>query len=180
MLDIKFIRENPELVQNAAKAKKANVDINHLLEVDKKKSELHQSVQALQEQRNAIVKGITGKPTDEQIAKGKEIKEKLEKEEQSLNVLKDELDGLLLKIPNPAKSDVKIGKDESENDVIRTWKEPTKFNFTPKDHLDLGENLGIIDVERATKVSGARFAYLKGDAVLLEFALVQYAMETLM
>ena len=180
MLDIKFIRENPELVQNAAKAKKANVDINHLLEVDKKKSELHQSVQALQEQRNAIVKGITGKPTDEQIAKGKEIKEKLEKEEQSLNVLKDELDGLLLKIPNPAKSDVKIGKDESENDVIRTWKEPTKFNFIPKDHLDLGENLGIIDVERATKVSGARFAYLKGDAVLLEFALVQYAMETLM
>lgn len=180
MLDIKFVRENAELVQNAAKAKKADVDIAHLLEIDKQRSDLHQIVQALQEERNALVKGITGKPTDEQIQKGKEIKEKLEKEEQQLNIVDEALQKLLLSIPNPAKSDVKIGKDESENDVVRTFKQPTTFTFTPKDHLELGEKLGIIDVERATKVSGARFAYLKGDAVLLEFALVQYAMEILM
>src|SRR5438309_5558773 len=81
MLDIKFIRENPKLVQKAAKDKKADVDIAHLLEVDRRKSELHQSVQALQEERNALVKGTTGKPTGEQIEKGKEIKVKLEKVE---------------------------------------------------------------------------------------------------
>lgn len=179
MLDIKFIRENPELVQKAAKDKKADVNINQLLEVDKKKTELQKVLQGLQEERNAFTKTIQGKPTQEQIEQGKKLREELEKGESDFNVVKDELDSLLLKIPNPAKSDVKVGKDESENDVIRKHKEPTKFNFTPKDHLELGEKLDIIDVERATKVSGARFAYLKNEGVLLEFALFQFALESL-
>ena len=180
MLDIKFIRENPELVQKAAKDKRVDLDINHLLEIDKKKTELHKSLQLLQEERNAHTRTIVGKPTEEQIQQGKQIKEKLEKEESAFKTMKEELDLLLLQIPNPAKEDVKAGKDDSENEVIRKYKEPTKFSFIPKDHLELGEALDIIDVQRAAKVSGARFAYLKGDAVLLEFALVQFALEILM
>jgi seryl-tRNA synthetase len=179
MLDIKLIRENPELIQKAAKDKKVDVDINHLLEIDKKKTELQKSMQMLQEERNSFTKSIAGKPTDDQIQKGKDLRENLEKEERAFNAVKEELDLWLLKIPNPAKSDVKFGKDESENEVIRKFKEPTKFDFVPKDHLELGEALDIIDVERAAKVSGARFAYLKNDGVLMEFALVQFALEVL-
>lgn len=180
MLDIKFIRENSKLVEKASKDKRVNVNINHVLEIDKKKQELQRSVQDLQAKRNAFAKSIKGKPTDNQVDEGKKIKEKLEKEEHAYNAVNDELNSLLLQIPNLAKPDVKVGKDESENEVIRKYKEPTKFNFTPKDHLALGEGLDIIDVERAAKVSGARFAYLKNDGVLLELALVQVALGILL
>jgi len=179
MLDIKFIRENPDLIQKAAKNKGVDVNINHLLQIDKKTQELHQQVQKLQEERNALTKDIAGKPTTAQIEKGKFIRDKLTKEENAFNAVKEELDMALMKIPNPAKSDVKIGKDESENEIVRKYKEPPKFSFTPKDHLELGQTLGIIDIERAAKVSGARFAYLLGDAVLLELALTQFALDLL-
>ncbi len=179
MLDIKFIRENPGLVQKAAKDKKIDIDITHLLEIDKKRLELQKSVQTLQEERNMFTKGISGKPTDEQVEKGKKIKEKLEIQEHALNAVKAELDIWLLKVPNIPKPDVKVGENESGNEVIRKYKEPTKFTFTPKDHLELGVKLGLIDTESAAKVSGTRFAYLKNDAVLLEFALVQFAFDFL-
>lgn len=179
MLDIKFIRENPDAVQKGAKNKGVDIDTNTILEADKKKSALHQVVQSLQEKRNALTKNIRGKPSDEQIEEGKKIREELEKAETEFNTVNDELTKLLLQIPNLPKSDVKAGKDESENDVIKTWGDKPKFSFTPKDHLELGEHLGIIDMERAAKVSGARFSYLKGDFVLLELALAQFAFETL-
>ncbi len=179
MLDIKFIRENPELVQKASRDKKVEVDINHLLEIDKKKQQLQKSVQSLQQERNAFAKNIKGKPTNEQVEEGKKIKVKLEKEENAFNAVNEELDAILRKIPNVAKSDVKVGKDESENEVLRKYKEPTKFTFKPKDHLEIGEALDIINVKTAAKVSGTRFGYLKNEGVLLEFALKQLAFDTL-
>ena len=126
-----------------------------------------------------LVSAIKGKPTSEQIEKGKELKAKLEKEENSLSAVWDELKTWLLKIPNPPKSDVKVGKDESENEIIKKVGTPKKFSFTPKDHLELGESLDIIDVKRAAKVSGSRFGYLKNEGALLEFALKQFAFEVL-
>ncbi len=180
MFDIKFIREHPDFVQQAAKNKKVIVDIGHILEIDKKKTELQKVLQALQEERNSFTKNIVGKPTDEQIAKGRSIREKLEKEERAFNAVKEELEQWLMKIPNPAKDDVKVGEDESENEVIRkSLRGPTKFDFAPKDHVELGEVLDIIDIKRAAKVSGSRFAYLKNEGALLEFALVQLALEVL-
>lgn len=179
MLDIKFIRENPELVEQAAKSKKVTINIKHLLKIDEERQKVHRSVQILQEERNAFAKSISGKPTDEQIEKGKKIKGKLEKEEKELAVLTDKLNQEFLKIPNLPKFDVKEGRDESENEVIKKYKEPTKFSFTPKDHLEIGEALGIIDMERAAKVSGSRFAYRTGDLVLLELALVHYSFDIL-
>jgi seryl-tRNA synthetase len=172
MLDIKFIRENPEKVQAAAKDKGVEVDVNHLLEIDERHRELTQVVQVLREERNEAAK-------NRDIDRGKEIKVNLEKEEAALNAVKQELDIWMLKIPNSAKDEVKVGKDDNENDVIRKYKEPTTFTFTPKDHLELGESLDMIDMERAAKVSGARFAYLKNDGVRLELALVQFALDTL-
>ncbi len=180
MIDIKFFRENAEMVEKAALAKRVQVNVSEILELDSKKREIDLEVQAIREKRNAHVSGIKGKPTPEQIEAGKKIKEELEGKESELNTLDQKLKELLLKIPNPSKPDVKVGKNDTENDVVKKVGEPTKFNFQPKDHLDLGQALDIIDVERASKVSGARFAYLKNEGALLEFALVQFAMDTLM
>lgn len=171
MLDVKFIRENPEIAQKGVREKGSDIDIDHILKLDKEVRGLSLSVQTLREQRNRIAK-------EKNIEKGKEIKEKLGKEEQQLKILENNFKELLLKLPNIVLKEVPVG-DESKNEVIKTVGTPTKFNFSPKDHLEIGENLGIIDVERAAKVSGSRFAYLKGDGVLLEFALVQFVLEKL-
>jgi len=179
MLDIKFIRENANKVEKAAKDKGIEVDVNHVLEIDKKFRELSSEVQLLREKRNIHSSEIKGKPTDEQLKTGKELKQSLETKEHALAAVEEELNNWLVKLPNPAKEDVKVGKNDSENEVIKTVGKITKFDFKPLDHLDLGEKLGIIDVKNASKISGARFAYLKSDAVLLEFALIQFGMETL-
>jgi len=179
MLDIKIIRENPEKVQKAAKDKSMDVDVKHILEIDDKFRELSQKVQTLREERNIHANAIKGEPTDEQLKKGKELKESLETKEPALAAVGGELNEWLLKIPNPAKDDVKVGKNDTENEVLRKVGKPTKFSFKPKDHLDLGEKLGIIDVVRASKISGARFYFLKNEAALLEFALRELAFELL-
>ncbi len=172
MLDIRYIREHPKKVQEAAKHKGVEIDINHLLEIDQRHGELSRVVQVLREDRNKAAK-------ERNIEKGKELKVQLDKEEAALHAVAEELQEWLYKVPNPAKEDVKVGKNDTENDVIRKYKEPSVLPFSPKDHVELGERLGILDIEQAAKVSGARFAYLKGDGVLLELALVQFAMDTL-
>lgn len=172
MLDIKFIRENSKLIEESAKNKGVLVDIDKLLRIDLEKKTLDTKVQKLRADRNIAAK-------ERNIEKGKKIKEELETLEKNLAKLTKELDELLLQIPNPAKKDVKKGKNDTENEVVRKVGDPRKFDFTPKDHLELGEALNIIDVERASKISGTRFYFLKNDAVLLEFALKQFAFETL-
>ncbi|MEK7559159.1 MAG: serine--tRNA ligase [Patescibacteria group bacterium] len=172
MIDIKLIRENPEVVQKGARNKGFDIDIKHILEIDDQCRKLSLSVQKLREERNAAAR-------DKDIEKGKKVKEELDVKEKELKSKEEDLQKLLLGIPNLPAKDVKAGKDESENEVIRTNGDPTKFAFSPKDHLELGEALDIIDVKRAAKVSGTRFAYLKNEAVLLEFALAQLAFEVL-
>ena len=179
MIDIKFIRENPSLVQKAADNKGISVSIDHVLKIESKYREVSIEVQNLRQERNTNSGSIKGNPTDEQVKIGKQLRVNLEKQEAALKAVEDELNVWLSKIPNPAKDDVKVGTDDSQNDVIKTVGKSKKFDFKPLDHLDLGEKLGIIDVKSASKVSGARFAYLKGDAVMLEFALIQFGLETL-
>lgn len=172
MLDIKFVRENPSLVQKAATSKNVAVNIDHVLEIDRKIKELSGDVQLLREQRNKIAK-------EKNIEEGRRIKLELDKKEPVLKALENELKDYLSRIPNLPKTDVKVGKDESDNDLIKKVGEPRRFDFPAKDHLELGESLDVIDVKSAAKVSGARFAYLKNEAALLEFALIQLAMEIL-
>jgi len=172
MIDIKLIRENPQKVQSSAKSKGIEIDTERIIELDTKVRDISVLVQKLQEERNKAAK-------DKDIEAGKRIKKELDEKEEILKIEKDKLEKELLQIPNLPKEDVKVGKDESENEVIRKWGEIPNFTFTPKDHLDLGDALDLIDVKRAAKVSGARFAYLKNEAVLLEFALAQLAFETL-
>src|SRR5690348_15689134 len=120
MLDISLIREKPKEIQKAALAKGVTVDIELVLKLDEQVQSLQKEVQQIREERNALVKGITGKPSAEQVEKGKKLKDELEKKEEALRVVSVELQTLLLGIPNPSKPDVKVGKDESENEVIKT------------------------------------------------------------
>ncbi len=180
MLDIKYLRENAKKVEKKAKDKGIVIDISEVLKLDEEFRKLSTQAQSLREEKNTLSSGIKGKPTEVQIKKGKEIKEQLESLDKKLAEKEPQLNKLLLQIPNPAKDDVKVGKNDTENDVLRKVGTPPKFKFTPKDHLTLGENLDIIDVERASKISGARFYFLKNDAALLEFALRQFAFDLLL
>lgn len=180
MLDLKFIRENSKIVQQGVENKGFEINIEHLLEIDKKHHELSEKVQKLREERNVLNEQIKKNPNQWDKKAAQALKQQLEKEEHALSAVKEELNNELEKIPNLPKPDVKTGKDESENEILRKVGTPREFDFKPKDHLELGEVLDIIDVEKAAKVSGTRFYYLKNEGVLLEFALIQYAFEILL
>src|SRR3989344_3482489 len=176
MVDINLLRENPEKFRKATSDKQLDPKlVDDVLKLDEKRRKLIQETETLRAERNEI-------SSKQKVvsSKGKEIKIKLKELEPELREVEEGFRIAILQIPNPALGDVIVGTNETENEIIRTWGERKEFKFNPKDHLELGETLDIIDVKRAAKVSGARFSYLKGDGVLLELALVNLAMETLM
>jgi len=181
MLDIKFIRENSEAVKEAVKNKKANIDIDKFLSLDQERKNTLISVEKLRAERNNSseeIKNVTDKSErEEKIEAVKVLKEELNQQENKLQEAEEAIQKIILQIPNIPLKDVKVGKDETSNEILREVGKPKKFNFDPKNHIDLGKDLSIIDIERATKVSGSRFYYLKGDAALLEFAIIQYALK---
>src|SRR3989344_8531473 len=147
MLDIRFIRENKDKKKKATADKQLDSSlVDKVLELDDKRRELLGSVEVLRAERNEIAK--EGKVSEE----GKKIKEELKKIEPELKEVEEKYGSAMLQVPNPAAGDVKVGKNDTENEVIRVEGKLTKFDFTPKDHLELGQKLGIIDVERAAKV----------------------------
>lgn len=172
MLDIRFIRENPDKVREGAKNKNIEVPVEEILRLDEEYREFSHVLQDLYAKRNRAAK-------EKDVEGGREIKVEVDLREDQLRKIKEELEELLYAVPNLPADDVKIGEDESQNEVIRKHGEPRKFDFKPRDHVELGELLDIIDIGRAAKVSGARFAYLKNEGVLLEFALTQFALEAL-
>ncbi len=172
MLDIKFIRENAKLVKEKSKQKGYDVDVEKLIKVDEDRRKLIEEVDKLRSNRKQAADA-----RDER--KGATIKTELRAKENELEKLHEEFYGLIRKVPNLPKDDVKIGKDESENEVVKQAGEIPKFDFKPKDHLDLSLNLDLLDTERASRISGARFNYLKNELVLLEFALINFAFEIL-
>jgi seryl-tRNA synthetase len=182
MLDINFILDNPQRVKEDAANKGININIDGIVAAINEHKQLSLEIQKLYEERNKSVKAVALSEPQKRmqlIKEGKKLKEKIDEKEETLKTIHRDMQKLLLLIPNPAKSDVKVGKDETENEILRSWGEPKKLTFTAKDHLEIGEKLDIIDVERAAKVSGSRFYYLKNDAVLLEFALKTFAFEML-
>jgi seryl-tRNA synthetase len=173
MLDVKFIRENIQLVQKAMRDKNREaVDLEQVIELYDMRKELRGELDELNRKRN-----IAAEARD--IEEGRLLKEKAQQVEEKLRTGETELKKLLMQIPNIPSADTPVGPDESGNQVIRTYGKPTEFDFEPKPHWDLGPALGLIDNERAAKVSGARFTYLLGDLALLQFALVHFAFETL-
>lgn len=180
MLDIQFIRDNRELVQEKSKQKGYDVDIEQLLGFDVKRRELLSQVEELRRQRNELSEAAKGqRPSEEQIARGRELKDQLTSLEHQLNAVEQEFIILLKTVPNMPLDDVVVGASEDENVIAKTVGEPTKFDFEPKNHAEIAGNKGWIDKERAAKVAGSRFAYLKGDLVRLHWALMQFALDKL-
>jgi seryl-tRNA synthetase len=182
MIDIKRILEEPEVVVQNNKNRGKEIDIAIATELHSKRLSGIETVQSLRTRGNEIAAQIpkAGDDRDNLIAEGKDIKTKVKEAEATLSKVEEDLATELRRYPNVLQDGVPIGPDESTNELLRTFGTPPSFDFEPKDHLDLGEALDLIDVSRATEISGSRFLYLKGDAVLLEFALVQYAMSIAM
>ena len=176
MLDIKYIREHAEEVKKNCENRKIKVDIDRLLELDEKRRAKKTEVDNLRATRN---QGSKDKPSEEEITKMRQVGDDIANTEAELKKIEGEYDALILAVPNIASPDTPVGPDESGNIVIRKVGEIPSFDFQPKEHWELGQALGIIDTERATKVSGTRFAYLKGGLAMLEFALVQFALSIL-
>ncbi|MGK2896322.1 MAG: serine--tRNA ligase [Candidatus Saccharimonadales bacterium] len=180
MLDIRYIRENADAVQQNSHDKGYDVDIKKLLELDDNRRTLQQRVDELRERRNANAAKIKGgKPEQSQIDEGKQIKFELVEQEGYLSTAEVEYLGLLKKVPNMAHGDVPVGVSEDENVEIKVVGTIPQFDFIPKSHYEIAETKGWLDKERAAKVSGARFAYVMGDMVLLQQAIVQFVMNTL-
>ncbi len=180
MLDIRFIRENANVVQENARNKGYDINIQSLLELDDKKRVLQQRVDDLRQKRNENTAAAKGaRPTPELIAEGKSIKDELAIIEPQLNDVNVEFTTLLKKIPNMSANDVPVGLSEDENVISKTVGEPTKFDFQPLNHAEIAVKHGWIDKERAAKVAGSRFAYIEGDLVKLQLAIVQFVINTL-
>lgn len=182
MLDINYIRDNPDRVKQFSSQKGYQVDIDKLLDLDKKRRDILQLTDKLREERNEIsktAKTTPGKPDLETIKRGKEIKEQITKAEEDLKSIDTEYIDLLKKVPNAPWEDVPVGASEDENVVSKTVGDIPKFSFEPKNHWQIGQERDWIDKERAAKVAGSRFAYLKGDLVKLQMAIVQFTIDSL-
>lgn len=172
MLDINFIRENPQKVKDGVKHRGLDSSlVDRVLKVDETRRQLIVEIEKWRSERNKLGK--------DDIKEGKKIKEMLQRLEPDLKAVEEELKNLLYDIPNSPAEDVPVGKDETENVETKKWGNPTKLDFKPKDNLNIGETLKIIDVKRAAKVSGSRFGYFRGAGALLEFSLMWYVFEKL-
>ncbi len=182
MLDIRFIRDNADAVQQNAARKNYSVDIAKLLQLDDQRRELATRADELRERRNANaakMKGTQGKPDQSIIDEGKAIKVELAELEESLGLVEEDVLKLQKAVPNMALEDVPVGASEDENVVAKVVGEPTKFDFAPRNHWQIAEERDLIDKERAAKVAGSRFAYIKGDLVKLQFAIIQFVINSL-
>ena len=183
MLDLKFIRENAKAVQENCRNRGVEADVGLVVELADRRSALIQEVNELKQEQNRIAKSIGQErdPTarEKLIVGSREMKQEIPAKETELHEIEERLRDEQLKIPNMTHPDSPIGRDDSENVEIRRSGEIPDFSFEPKDHVELGESLGIIDFEAGAKTTGSKFYFLRGDAVLLELGLIRYALELL-
>ena len=184
MLDLKFIRENADAVAENCRNRHVEADVGLVVELADRRSALIQELNELKQRQNELARSV-GKERDPEarqrlVEEARSMKERVPSKESELAEVEERLREEQLKIPNMTHPDSPIGRDDSENVEIRRFGEPTRFGFEPKDHVELGEALGIIDFDAGAKTTGSKFYFLRGDAVLLELGLVRYAMDILM
>lgn len=181
MLDIKFIRDNKDLVSEGAKKKHIDFDVESLIKIDDKRKELMQAIENKRAEQNAVsdkmVKTQDNNERATMIAEMKLLKEELQKEEEELKTVMLEWQKLMVAVPNIPDISVPEGVDDKDNKEVKTFGEIPKFSFTPKNHIELMQNLDMLDLERGAKVSGFRGYFLKNDAVRLQFALWQFVQD---
>lgn len=179
MLDIKFIRENKDIVALGAKKKHVAIDIDDLIATDDKRRELLSSIEKKRAEQNAVSEKITTASDAERatfIEAMKEVKTALQAEEESLKEVMKKWQTLMLQVPNVPDMSVPDGESDEQNKEIKTWGEKTNFSFEPKDHVEIMTKLGMVDFERGSKVHGFRGYFLMGDGARLAFAIWQYAL----
>ncbi len=180
MIDIDILRNNPERLTEVCEQKKIAVDILKLQKLDEEKRTWQSKLDDIYRQRNELAAAVTGgRPTKEQINQGRELKETAATIEEQLNKTLADFMLLWKQVPNFPSDDTPIGPDESGNQVLRQVGKPRQFNFAPRPHWELGEMLNIIDTESAAELAGSRFAYLKNELALLQFALLQFGFSVL-
>ena len=187
MLDIKLIRENPSLVEDNLKKRNDPEKIKlleQLIEDDKHYREELQEMEELKHKRNDISKEISelkkeGKDASEKMKEASELPVKIKNLEDHTTDLKEKIDDALMRIPNLLHDSVPVGEGEDDNVVIKTWGKAPKFDFEPKSHAEIATNLGLLDEERAAKIAGTGFYYLKGSLALLDQAIIRYAIDSL-
>ncbi len=182
MLDIKFIEENIDLIKETAKNKGVEIDLEKLISLAEKRRELLQKVEAIRAEQNAANEKISKLQGDEKqaaIAEMKEIASSAKPLNEELKQVEEQYNYMLLFVPQPTSPETPVGKDDTENVEVRTWGEKPNFDFEPKDHVQLGLDLDIIDIPRGVKISGSRNYFLKGDGARLEMAVLQYTLNSL-
>jgi seryl-tRNA synthetase len=184
MLDLKFIRENARAVEENCKNRGVEADVGLVVKLADRRSELIQELNELKQRQNQMAKSI-GKERDEEararlIEESRTMKERIPAKETDLHGVEERLRDEQLKIPNMTHPDSPIGKDDTENVEIRRSGEIPEFAFEPRDHVELGDLLGIIDFDAGAKTTGSKFYFLRGAAVLLELGLIRYALDILM
>ena len=182
MLDLKFLRENLEEVEKRLKTRGGDSDLSGFKELDIKRRKLLTESETLKARRNAVSEEIgklkrEKKDASNLVAEMQEEGAKLKALEADAAAVEEEMNAFLLGVPNVPHSSVPVGKDSNDNPVVRKWGEPKTFGFSPKEHTELGEKLGILDFERAGKISGARFSLLMGQGALLERALINFMLD---
>jgi len=185
MLDIKLIRENPELIKNNM-VKRDNPEnqkmLDELLDYDKKWRQLLTKLNELRHDRKLVTTEIAtlkkqGKDAAKELAKAKSIDTEITALEKQVVESEEKVHAYLMRLPNLLHESVPVGKDDSDNVTVRTWGKKPEFSFKMKDHIDLGLSLDIMDIERAGKVAGARFYFLKGLGVLLDNAIMNFGLQ---
>ena len=180
MLDINYIRANRRKVEDAIHNKGYEIDLSEILALDDERKSLSQKTDSLRQERNQISAQMkNGKPDKALIEKGKKLKQQLSELEPKLAEVEENYISKLKTVPNVPEDDVPVGLSEDENEVAEVIGEPHDFTFKPKNHYEIGQERGWIDKERASKVTGARFAYIKGDMVKLQMAIVNFVMDSL-
>lgn len=183
MLDIKILRQNPEIIKEALKKRNSDLDITPAIELDKKRRELLVDVEQKKASQNEITKKIpqmkkNGENTDAIFKEMKELSNNIKELDDQVRQIDEELRNFMLRIPNIPNESCPIGADDTENVEQRRYSEPTKFDFEPKAHWDIGTDLDILDFERGTKIAGTRFTVYKGLGARLERAVIQYFLNT--
>ena len=182
MLDIKFVRNNPQVVQDALVKRGSAVTLEEFLKLDEQRREKLFIVEQMKNKRNLVSEEIgrlkkSGKDAPEMVLEMRELSRQIKEIDEVNKVLEEKLQRILLDLPNIPHDSVPVGEDAADNPVVRTWGEPRDFKFAPKPHWDLGEALDILDFERGGKVTGARFTFYKGPGAKLERALINFMLD---
>lgn len=182
MLDVKFVRQNPDIVRRSLQNRRTEADLDRFLKLDEERRNLLFEVEKLKNLRNSESEEIARKkkakePADELIARMKEVSQQIKEMDEKIKEVENSLEEILLTIPNIPDDSVPIGESDADNVEVRSWGEPTKFDFESKPHWDIGEDLDILDFERARKITGSRFTVYKGAGARLERALINFMLD---